>query len=199
MALRYSLALFPLALVCLCLVMEGEATLSRLVAEEGQVGELPLSNLGELEKTPVPATAIMVPGDVQPPLNEAEEKEKLEDELLEDAIHRLEEQEIGVNEVEEVVPTVREDQVIEGSAGMPDLALNATEGDAEDVDGEGEQKEPQKLPRIPYSKPKLNKEYKAKDTFNPRGMEHLYLITNLFLQLVHREVEMPPPISKYIS
>jgi len=53
--------------------------------------------------------------------------------------------------------------------------------------------------RIAYSGALLNKSYKAVDDFNPRGMEHLYLITNLFLQLVHRDEEMPKELSSMVS
>ena len=53
--------------------------------------------------------------------------------------------------------------------------------------------------RIAYSVALLNKSYAALDDFNPRGMEHLYLITNLFLQLVHRDQEMPKELSNYIT
>ncbi|CAL4071051.1 unnamed protein product, partial [Meganyctiphanes norvegica] len=53
--------------------------------------------------------------------------------------------------------------------------------------------------RIVYSLAVVNKSYKAVDDFNPRGMEHLYLITNLFLQLVHRDQEMPKELSSMVS
>lgn len=52
-------------------------------------------------------------------------------------------------------------------------------------------------PRIAYSQAWVNKTYMAKDNFNPRGMEHLYLITNLFLDLVHRDREVPVELGKY--
>ena len=51
-------------------------------------------------------------------------------------------------------------------------------------------------PRIPFSLSNVNASYKSKDDFNPRGMEHLYLITNTFLQIVHRDEEMPQELSK---
>ncbi|MPC87822.1 hypothetical protein E2C01_082699 [Portunus trituberculatus] len=52
-------------------------------------------------------------------------------------------------------------------------------------------------PRISYSRAWVNKSYKAKEEFNPRGMEHLYLITNMFLHLVHREREVPRELGEY--
>lgn len=54
-------------------------------------------------------------------------------------------------------------------------------------------------PRIAYSQAWVNKTYLAKDNFNPRGMEHLYLITNLFLDLVHREREVPVELESLVS
>ncbi|XP_071534765.1 prominin-1-like isoform X6 [Panulirus ornatus] len=54
-------------------------------------------------------------------------------------------------------------------------------------------------PRIAYSQAWVNKTYLAKDNFNPRGMEHLYLITNLFLDLVHREREVPAELESLVS
>lgn len=53
-------------------------------------------------------------------------------------------------------------------------------------------------PRIAYSHAYVNKTYLSKDNFNARGMEHLYLITNLFLDLVHREEEYPKQIRPVI-
>ncbi|XP_047480964.1 prominin-1-like isoform X5 [Penaeus chinensis] len=53
--------------------------------------------------------------------------------------------------------------------------------------------------RIAYSQPWLNKTYRARDDFNARGMEHLYLITNLFLDLVHREEEVPEELRAVVS
>lgn len=52
-------------------------------------------------------------------------------------------------------------------------------------------------PRIAYSRAWVNKSYRAREEFNPRGMEHLYLITNLFLSLVHREREVPRELGEY--
>lgn len=52
-------------------------------------------------------------------------------------------------------------------------------------------------PRIAYSRAWVNKSYRAREDFNPRGMEHLYLITNLFLSLVHREREVPRELGEY--
>lgn len=54
-------------------------------------------------------------------------------------------------------------------------------------------------PRIAYSRAWVNKSYRAREDFNPRGMEHLYLITNLFLSLVHREREVPREIGEYYA
>ncbi|KAK8382982.1 hypothetical protein O3P69_011497 [Scylla paramamosain] len=54
-------------------------------------------------------------------------------------------------------------------------------------------------PRISYSRAWVNKSYKAKEEFNPRGMEHLYLITNLFLHLVHREREVPRELESLVA
>lgn len=54
-------------------------------------------------------------------------------------------------------------------------------------------------PRIAYSRAWVNKSYLAREDFNPRGMEHLYLITNLFLSLVHREREVPREIGEYYA
>ncbi|XP_069173134.1 prominin-1 isoform X8 [Procambarus clarkii] len=58
---------------------------------------------------------------------------------------------------------------------------------------------PEPKPRIAYSQAWVNKTYRAKDDFNPRGMEHLYLITNLFLDLVHRDREIPPQLESVVS
>ncbi|XP_050705639.1 prominin-1-like isoform X6 [Eriocheir sinensis] len=54
-------------------------------------------------------------------------------------------------------------------------------------------------PRIAYSRAWVNKSYRAREDFNPRGMEHLYLITNLFLSLVHREREVPKEIESVMA
>ncbi|XP_042212646.1 prominin-1-like isoform X6 [Homarus americanus] len=58
---------------------------------------------------------------------------------------------------------------------------------------------PEPKPRIAYSQAWVNKTYLAKDDFNPRGMEHLYLITNLFLDLVHRRREVPAELESLVS
>ncbi|XP_069941647.1 prominin-1 isoform X5 [Cherax quadricarinatus] len=58
---------------------------------------------------------------------------------------------------------------------------------------------PESKPRISYSQAYVNKTYRAKDDFNPRGMEHLYLITNLFLDLIHRDRELPPQLESLVS
>lgn len=54
-------------------------------------------------------------------------------------------------------------------------------------------------PRIAYSRAWVNKSYRAREEFNPRGMEHLYLITNLFLHLVHREREVPRELESLVA
>lgn len=54
-------------------------------------------------------------------------------------------------------------------------------------------------PRISYSRAWVNKSYKAKEEFNPRGMEHLYFITNLFLNLVHRDREVPRELESLVA
>ena len=40
---------------------------------------------------------------------------------------------------------------------------------------------------VPYSAPKLNNSYTASAEFDPKGMEHLYFITNFFLDIIQRD------------
>ncbi|XP_043200712.1 prominin-like protein isoform X4 [Amphibalanus amphitrite] len=40
---------------------------------------------------------------------------------------------------------------------------------------------------VRYSSPKLNASYRSSDEFDPKGMEHLYYVTNFFLDLIQRD------------
>ncbi|XP_076064298.1 prominin-1-like isoform X3 [Oratosquilla oratoria] len=54
-------------------------------------------------------------------------------------------------------------------------------------------------PSVVFSEAWVNTSYSAKDDFNPRGMEHLYFITNMFLDLIYRHQEMPERISALVA
>ena len=183
-----------LVLVVFCLINVGESTTYyKLVAQNGEEIEAPLGDFSEFEKSPVPATAIMsAEGEAQPPLSDFENEKNSETnrniELEASFTEEVEDDVVGAG------PTQKED-IVEEQSG--DGIFNTTRSSDDLLEGEEEAKPAIQPPRIPYSKPRLNRHYKSEDKFHPRGMEHLYLITNLFLQLVHREVEMPDAISKY--
>ena len=40
---------------------------------------------------------------------------------------------------------------------------------------------------VAYTSPRLNQSYKASAEFDPKRMEHLYFVTNLFLDLIQRD------------
>ena len=44
---------------------------------------------------------------------------------------------------------------------------------------------------VPYSPLPPNPGYQSNATFNPKGMEHVYKITNTFLDIIQREAVMP--------
>ncbi|KAF0302521.1 hypothetical protein FJT64_025408 [Amphibalanus amphitrite] len=40
---------------------------------------------------------------------------------------------------------------------------------------------------VVYSKPQLNTSYRASTEFDPQGMEHLYYVTNMFLDVIQKD------------
>ena len=40
---------------------------------------------------------------------------------------------------------------------------------------------------VAYSEPQLNRSYRASTEFDPQGMEHLYYVTNMFLDLIQKD------------
>ena len=40
---------------------------------------------------------------------------------------------------------------------------------------------------VVYSEPSLNASYRASTEFDPQGMEHLYYVTNMFLDLIQKD------------
>ena len=41
--------------------------------------------------------------------------------------------------------------------------------------------------QVVYSEPRLNRSYRASTGFDPQGMEHLYYVTNMFLDLIQKD------------
>lgn len=129
-----------------------------------------------LEPSPVSATSVVASEDTR---------------LLQDVFEDLQEKPLltedpVLGEVEE------EEELLERQNAA---TVEATEGTV--VPEEEVVEEPK--PRITYAQAWVNKTYLSKDNFNARGMEHLYLITNLFLDLVHREEEVPTQLRAMVS
>uniref|UniRef100_A0A2P2I2A1 Prominin-1-like n=1 Tax=Hirondellea gigas TaxID=1518452 RepID=A0A2P2I2A1_9CRUS len=53
--------------------------------------------------------------------------------------------------------------------------------------------------RIPYTRAPVNNSYVSKDSFTAKGMEHLYFITDFFLDIIHRDEEMPQVLSDLVA
>lgn len=63
----------------------------------------------------------------------------------------------------------------------------------------GNETEEEVVARIPYTRAPVNNSYVAEDSFAAKGMEHLYFITDLFLNIIHRDEEIPTELGTIVS
>ncbi len=49
--------------------------------------------------------------------------------------------------------------------------------------------------KVAYSAPVLQTKFQSASSFNARGMQHVYKISNTFLDLIHRKDVLPPSIN----
>lgn len=89
---------------------------------------------------------------------------------------------------EEFPDVVSDADLIDGAL---DEETNVTVAGGNETEGEKKL-----VARIPYTRAPVNNSFAARDSFSARGMEHLYFIVDLFMDLIHREEEMPAVLGK---
>ncbi|KAK4292531.1 hypothetical protein Pmani_034714 [Petrolisthes manimaculis] len=102
-----------------------------------------------------------------------------------EVVHHEDVREVPREDVREVEVEVHLDNTVEENTEVMTEAAAVTTTDITEA------QVPEPKSRIAYSRAWVNKSYLAKDDFNPRGMEHLYLITTSSSTSCTREKEVP--------